>query len=93
MAGFALKQVVACEFLTGAGEAPIKAIHTSLCIAAAVAVAVAVAVATMICAGRALRKAPRLGGKGIATVALVAAILLGLAPVLLLVAIVIGGGV
>lgn len=87
VAGFALQQIVAGGFLTGPGEAPITAILTALCIAAATAVA------TMIFAGRALRKAPRLGGKGIATVALVAAILLGLAPVLLLVAIVIGGGV
>lgn len=56
-------------------------------------IAAAVAALTALFALRALRRAPRLGGKGIATLALGVSIVLGLAPVLLLVAIGLAGGI
>ncbi len=87
LGGFALQQVVAGGFLTGPGVEQISVILVALAIAAAAAIA------TVVFALRALKRAPQLGGRGIATVALVAALLLGLAPTLLLVAIGIGGGV
>jgi hypothetical protein len=87
LAGFALQQVVGGGFLTGPGIEQLDLILLAL------AVAASAAIATVMFSLRALKRAPRLGGKGIATVALVAALLLGLAPTLLLVAILIGGGV
>jgi len=87
LGGFALQQVVAGGFLTGPGVEQISVILVALAIAAAAAIA------TIVFAMRALKRAPQLGGRGIATVCLVAALLLGLAPTLLLVAIGIGGGV
>lgn len=55
-------------------------------------VAALTAVITAVFAIRAQRRAARLGGRGIASVALGVSIVLGLAPVLLLVAIVLAGG-
>lgn len=87
LAGFGLQQVVGGGFLTGPGVEQLDLILIAL------AVAAAAAIATVVFALRALKRAPKLGGRGIATVALVIALLLGLAPTLLLVAILIGGGV
>lgn len=87
LAGFGLQQVVGGGFLAGPGVEQLDLILIAL------AVAAAFAIATVVFALRALKRAPRLGGRGIATVALVVALLLGLAPTLLLVAILIGGGV
>lgn len=87
LGGFALQQVVAGGFLTGPGVEQLDLILIALAIAAVTAGT------TIVFAARALKRAPQLGGRGIASVAMVTALLLGLAPTLLLVAIGIGGGV
>ena len=58
----------------------------------ALATAATLAALTAVFAARGLHHAARLGGKGIATLALGVSIILGLAPVLLLVAIGLAGG-
>ena len=84
---FLLQALVATSTIAVAGVAQITLIIGALVIAAAVGIGTAVA-STL-----ALRAAPRLGGRAIASLALGTSILLGLAPVLLLVAIGLAGGV
>lgn len=85
--GFGLQTLIATDTLTLPGVPQIALVVVALVISAAIGVATAVA------ASLALRAAPRLGGRAIASLALGVSILLGLAPVLLLVAIGLAGGV
>jgi hypothetical protein len=85
--GFGLQTLVATDTLTLPGVPQIALVVVTLVISAAIGVGTAVA------ASLALRAAPRLGGRAIASLALGVSILLGLAPVLLLVAIGLAGGV
>lgn len=85
--GFALQTLVATDTLTVPGVAQITLVVATLVISAAIGIGTAVA------ASLALRAAPRLGGRAVASLALGVSILLGLAPVLLLVAIGLAGGV
>ncbi len=85
--GFALQTLVATDTVTVPGVAQITLVVATLVISAAIGIGTAVA------AAMALRAAPRLGGRAIASIALGVSILLGLAPVLLLVAIGLAGGV
>jgi hypothetical protein len=66
--------------------------QTSLIVGALIVAAV-IGIGTAVAATVALRAAPRLGGRAIASLALGTSILLGLAPVLLLVAIALAGGI
>lgn len=86
VAAFVLQTAVAAGAVTLPGLDPIALTLSALAIAALVAAATGVAAAV------ALRRAPRLGGRAIATLALGTSIVLGLAPVLLLVAIALAGG-
>ena len=87
IAGFAL------QTLTSTGAVALPAIDPLVVTLAALAVAAIIAVLTAVAAVLALRAAPRLGGRAISTLALGVSIILGLAPVLLLVAIGLAGGV
>lgn len=87
IAGFVLQTLVATRTVVLPGIDQISLTIAALVIAAAIGIGTAVAAAL------ALRAAPRLGGKAIASLALGTSILLGLAPVLLLVAIALAGGV
>lgn len=87
IAGFALQTVVASGLVVVAGVESITLTIGALIVSAVVAGVTGVAAAL------ALRAAPRLGGRAIATLALGVSILLGLAPVLLLVAIGLAGGI
>ena len=82
-----LQTRVATSTIVSSGVEQIALVIAALVIAAAIGIGTAVA------ATFALRAAPRLGGKAIASLALGTSILLGLAPVLLLVAIGLAGGV
>jgi len=84
---FVLQTLVATDTITLPGVDQITLVVGALIIAAAIGIGTAVASAL------ALRAAPRLGGRAIASLALGVSILLGLAPVLLLVAIGLAGGV
>lgn len=84
---FVLQTLVATDTITVPNVEQITLVVASLIIAASIGVGTAVASAL------ALRAAPRLGGRAIASLALGTSILLGLAPVLLLVAIGLAGGV
>ncbi len=84
--GFVVQTVVATGAVSIPGIDPIVLTLASLAVAALIAALTALA------AGLALRAAPRLGGRAIATLALGVSIVLGLAPVLLLVAIGLAGG-
>ncbi len=84
--GFVLQTVVATGAIEVPGVEPVVLILASLALAAVIAALTATA------AVLALRAAPRLGGRAIATLALGVSIVLGLAPVLLLVAIGLAGG-
>lgn len=84
--GFVLQTVVATGAVSIPGIDPIALTLASLALAAVIAALTAVAAAL------ALRSAPRLGGRAIATLALGVSIVLGLAPVLLLTAIGLAGG-
>jgi len=85
--GFGLQQLAASGLVRVAGFGDLGLVLVALVFAAAAALF------TAVFSLRALRRAPRLGGKGIASLALGVSIIFGLAPVLLLVAIGIGGGV
>lgn len=85
--GFGLQTLIATDTLTIPGVPQIALVVVALVVSAAIGVGTAVA------ASLALRAAPRLGGRAIASLALGVSILLGLAPVLLLVAIGLAGGV
>ncbi len=87
IAGFVLQTVIASGLIVIAGVDPITLTIGALVFSALVAAVTAVA------SVRALRAAPRLGGRAIATLALGVSIVLGLAPVLLLVAIGLAGGI
>jgi len=84
---FLLQTLVATSTIEVAGVAQITLTIGALVIAAAVGIGTAVASVV------ALRAASQLGGRAIASLALGTSILLGLAPVLLLVAIGLAGGV
>ncbi len=84
---FVLQTLVATDTITAPNVEQITLVVASLIIAASIGVGTAVASAL------AIRAAPRLGGRAIASLALGTSILLGLAPVLLLVAIGLAGGV
>lgn len=84
---FVLQTLVATDTITVHNVEQITLVVASLIIAASIGVGTAAASAL------ALRAAPRLGGRAIASLALGTSILLGLAPVLLLVAIGLAGGV
>lgn len=84
---FVLQTLVATDTITVPNVEQITLVVSSLIVAASIGVGTAVASAL------ALRAAPRLGGRAIASLALGTSILLGLAPVLLLVAIGLAGGV
>lgn len=84
--GFVLQTVVA----TGAVSIP--GIDANGLTLGSLALAAAVALLTALAALLGLRAAPHLGGRAIATLALGVSIVLGLAPVLLLVAIGLAGG-
>ncbi len=84
---FVLQTLVATDTIAVPGVAQITLVIGALAIAAAVGIGTAVAAAL------ALRAAPRLGGRAIASLALGTSFVLGLAPVLLLVAIALAGGV
>jgi len=84
---FVLQTLVATDTITVPNVEQITLVVASLIVAAVIGVSTAVASAL------ALRAAPRLGGRAIASLALGTSILLGLAPVLLLVAIGLAGGV
>lgn len=85
--GFVLQNLVATRVLQVPGVDQTTLVLVALVIAAVFGIATAVA------ASLALRAAPRLGGRAIASLALGVSILLGLAPVLLLVAIGLAGGI
>ncbi len=85
--GFALQTLIATDTLTLPGVEQITLVVAALVISAAIGIT------TVVAASLALRAAPRLGGRAIASLALGVGILLGLAPVLLLVAIGLAGGV
>ncbi len=85
--GFVLQTLVATDTLTLPGVEQITLVLATLVTSAVFAVSTGVA------ASLAMRAAPRLGGRAIASLALGVSILLGLAPVLLLVAIGLAGGV
>jgi hypothetical protein len=87
IAGFVLQTVIASGLVVIAGVESITLTIGALIVSALVASVTGVAAAL------ALRAAPRLGGRAIATLALGVSILLGLAPVLLLVAIGLAGGI
>lgn len=87
IAGFVLQTVVASGVIVIDGMAPLALTLGAIALAAVAAIVTAVA------ASLGLRAAPRLGGRAISSVALGVSILLGLAPVLLLVAIALAGGV
>jgi hypothetical protein len=87
LAGFVLQTVIASGLIRVAGVESITLTIGALVFSALVAGVTGVAAAL------ALRAAPRLGGRAIATLALGVSILLGLAPVLLLVAIGLAGGI
>lgn len=87
VAGFVLQTVVASGAIELAG---VEALTLTL---VTIALAASIAVTTAITASVALRAAPRLGGRAISSLALGVSIVLGLAPVLLLVAIGLAGGV
>lgn len=87
IAGFVLQTVIASGLIVIAGVDPLALTIGALVFSALVAAVTAVA------AVLALRAAPILGGRAIATLALGVSILLGLAPVLLLVAIGLAGGI
>lgn len=85
--GFVLQTVVATGAIEVPGVEPLVLTLASLGLAAVIAALTATA------AVLALRAAPRLGGRAIATLALGVSTVLGLAPVLLLTAIGLAGGV
>lgn len=85
--GFVLQTLVATNTVTVPGVAQLTLVLIALVISATIGVG------TVVAASLALRAAPRLGGRAIASLALGVGILLGLAPVLLLVAIGLAGGV
>lgn len=85
--GFALQTFVTNDTLTVPGVEQITLVVVALIISAVIGIV------TVASAALALRAAPRLGGRAIASLALGVGILLGLAPVLLLVAIGLAGGV
>jgi hypothetical protein len=87
IAGFVLQTVIASGLIVIAGVESVTLTIAALIISALVAGVTGVAAAL------GLRAAPRLGGRAIATLALGVSILLGLAPVLLLVAIGLAGGI
>ncbi len=87
IAGFVLQTVVASGVIMIDGVAPLALTLGAIALAAVAAIVTAVA------ASVGLRAAPRLGGRAMSSVALGVSILLGLAPVLLLVAIALAGGV
>lgn len=87
LAGFVLQTVIATGAVSIPGSDPIVLTLASLALAAIIAALTALAAAL------GLRAAPRLGARAIATLALGVSIVLGLAPVLLLVAIGLAGGV
>lgn len=87
MLGFVLQTVVATGAVGVPGVDPLVLTLVSLGLAAVIAALTAIA------AVLAVRAAPRLGGRAIATLALGVSIVLGLAPVLLLTAIGLAGGV
>lgn len=80
------------QLLASSGLVSVRGIDGTTIVLLALAFAAAVAALTAVFALRALHRAPRLGGKGIATLALGVSIILGLAPVLLLVAVGLAGG-
>lgn len=80
------------QLLASSGLVSVRGLDDTALVLLALAFAAAVAALTAAFALRALHQAPRLGGKGIATLALGVSIILGLAPVLLLVAIGLAGG-
>lgn len=84
---FVLQTLVATSTIEVPGVEQIALIIAALVVAAVVGIGTAVASIL------ALRAAPRLGGRAIASLALGTSLLLGLAPVLLLVAIGLAGGV
>ena len=86
VAAFVLQTVVA------AGAVTLPSLDPAALTLPALVFAALVAAATGTAAAIALRRAPRLGGSAIATLALGTSIVLGLAPVLLLVAIGLAGG-
>lgn len=85
--GFAVQTLVATRTITLPGVDQLELVLIALVMSAAIGISTALA------ASLALRAAPRLGGRAIASFALGVSILLGLAPVLLLVAIGLAGGI
>lgn len=90
--GFTLLSFVAQAFVA-TGTLAITGVEQTALTLLVLALAAVIAAVTATAAVLALRAAPRLGGRAIATVALGVSILLGLAPVLLLVAIGLAGGI
>ncbi|UYN82990.1 MAG: hypothetical protein KIT89_09760 [Microcella sp.] len=84
--------VFVLQTLTSTGLVALPGVDPLTVTLAALAIAALVAVLTALAAVLALRAAPQLGGRAIATLALGVSIILGLAPVLLLVAIGLAGG-
>ena len=80
------------QLLASSGLVSVRGLDDTALVLLALAFAAVVAALTAVFALRAVHRAPRLGGKGIATLALGVSIILGLAPVLLLVAIGLAGG-
>jgi hypothetical protein len=81
------------QLLAASGLLRIAGVTETALVLLALAFAALMAVFTAVFAARALRRAPRLGAKGIASLALGVSIILGLAPLVLLVAIGLAGGV
>ena len=87
LASFVLQTVVA------AGLIALPGVDSTAVTIGALVVSALVAAGTAVAAVLALRAAPRLGGRAIATLALGVSLVLGLAPVFLLVAIGLAGGI
>lgn len=80
------------QAIAASGLVRIPGVDQSTVILVGLIVAAALAVFTIVFAARGLRRASALGGRAISTLALGVGLVLGLAPLLLLVAIGVGGG-
>ncbi|MER3390488.1 MAG: hypothetical protein RJQ01_10690 [Microcella sp.] len=82
----------ATQLLVASGLVSVAGVDGTALVLVALAVAATLAALTAVFAARGLHHAPRRGGKGISSLALGVSIILGLAPVLLLVAVGLAGG-
>ena len=80
------------QVVAASGLVMIPGVNANGVLLGALSLAAVLAAATVVFAARGLRRASALGGRAISTLALGAGIVFGLAPVLLLVAIGVGGG-